>query len=71
MTERKGLNKMNKELMDLCDKFLRDRIEKRDMPHDFDDITWVMHDFFLWMKKHEHLHFGHPDNAPRPGSADN
>jgi len=36
---------MDEPLMKACDAWLTARIAKRDMPHDFDDITWVMHDF--------------------------
>ena len=38
-------NDKDAELMTHCDAFLTSWIEKRDMPHDFDDVTYVMRAF--------------------------
>lgn len=36
---------MDEELMGRIDKWMRARVEERGMPHDFDDVTWAIHDF--------------------------
>lgn len=43
---------MDHDLMKKCDEFLSARVLKRGMPHDFDDVTYVMHDFVQWLAKH-------------------
>ena len=44
---------MNHDLMILCDEFLTERLRDREMPHDFDDVTWVMHDFAIWLQERQ------------------
>jgi len=44
---------LNPKLMEDCDEFLGERVRKRELPRDFDDVTWVMHDFVLWLKERE------------------
>jgi len=43
------------ELMAKCDEFLTKWIERRGMPQDFDDVTYVMRDFVKWLKVEGHL----------------
>ena len=42
--------KIDAKLMRQCDAFLLWRRDRGQYPIDFDDITWVMHDFILWRR---------------------
>lgn len=48
--EKIGDREIDGELMNKCDEFLSARVDERGMPHDFDDVTWVMHDFVRWLR---------------------
>ena len=50
--EKKEGSPINSPLMTACDEWLSQYVEDRgDLPMDFDDITWVIHDFYLQVKK--------------------
>lgn len=43
--EKSSMEELDNKIMKEADKFLEEYLKERDFPADFDDITWIMHNF--------------------------